>query len=182
MARAAVITAPTPVTTAHPTVARASKGTPTLTGTTPSSGTTAYCAKHAVPRKWAMSCPRARSFVAPDGSLLRYVVRSSRSHSTARPSRQVRARAARRRPAEDDVIAELDLRHAVADVAHDAGALVSEDDRRANRPVVVRGMEIAVTDARRLDLDRVLHPVPAARAPLLPQRVAGRAPITPRRG
>jgi hypothetical protein len=47
--RAALRTAPTPVTTAHPSVASASKGTSGGTGMTPSSATTAKSAKQAVP-------------------------------------------------------------------------------------------------------------------------------------
>ncbi len=64
--------------------------------------------------------------------------------------------AAGRRPAEHDVIADFDLRDPGADFADDAGAFVPEDDRRARRPVVARRVQVAVTDARRLDLDEHL--------------------------
>ncbi len=47
--RAAFRTAPTPVTTAHPSVASASNGTSSATAMTPSSATTAKSAKQAVP-------------------------------------------------------------------------------------------------------------------------------------
>ena len=66
------------------------------------------------------------------------------------------ARATRGRPAEDDVIAGFDLRDARAGLAHDAGAFVTENHRRAGRPVVARGVEVAVTDARCLDFDEHL--------------------------
>src|SRR5579872_5346676 len=81
-------TAPTPVSTAQPSVASASNGMSRATGTAPASGTTTASAKHAVPRNGATSFPRAWSLVVPDGSLLRNVTFSRRSHSTARPSRQ----------------------------------------------------------------------------------------------
>ena len=64
-----------------------------------------------------------------------------------------RTDAARGRPAEDDVVARLDAGHAGADLLHDARALVTEDQRRPQRPVASRGMEIAVTDARGFDFD-----------------------------
>ena len=84
---AALVTAPTPVTTAQPTVASASKPTSDGTRITPSSGTIAKSEKHAVPRNGATAWSRARTCEAPDGRRFRYVTLSSRSHSTARPSR-----------------------------------------------------------------------------------------------
>src|SRR5207237_1223940 len=57
------------------------------------------------------------------------------------------------RPAEHDVIAGGDRRHVRTDLAHDPGALVTEDHGRSHRPVAARGMQIAVTDAGRLDFD-----------------------------
>ena len=114
--------------------------------------------------------------LAPDGSRFRYVVLSRRSQRTARPSHTGRADAARRRPAEHDVIARLDARDVRPDLAHDARAFMAEHDRRAHRPIVARGMKIAVADAGRLDLDEdfaragrielgVLRPTAAARVP-----------------
>src|SRR6185436_1173277 len=83
----ALVTAPMPVRTAQPKVASASNGTSFGAPTTASAGTTTELEKHAVPRKGATSRPRACSRAAPDGSLLRYVTFSTRSHNTARPSR-----------------------------------------------------------------------------------------------
>src|SRR6187200_773342 len=83
----ALVTAPTPVSTAQPSVASASKGTSFGAAITASAGTTTALEKQAVPRNGATSRPRACRRDAPDGSLLRYVTFSTRSHSTARPSR-----------------------------------------------------------------------------------------------
>ena len=85
--RPALVTAPTPVITAQPIVASASNGMSRATGIAPASGTITKSEKQAVPRNGATSCPRACSRAAPDGSLLRNVTFSTRSHSTARPSR-----------------------------------------------------------------------------------------------
>ena len=74
-----------------------------------------------------------------------------------------RADAARRRPAEHDVIA--GLRPCVtdgADLAHDAGAFVAEHERRLGRPVAARRMQIAVADAGGLESRRALRPGPGA--------------------
>jgi hypothetical protein len=66
------------------------------------------------------------------------------------------ARAAGGRPAQDDVIARLHSSHARANLAHDAGALVPEHQRRARRPVVARRVQIAGAHTGCLDLDEHL--------------------------
>src|SRR5262249_19215300 len=83
----AFVPSPTPVITAQPSVASASNGSSRGTGIAPPSGTTTDVEKHAVPRNGATSLPRAWRREAPDGSLLRNVTFSTRSHNTARPSR-----------------------------------------------------------------------------------------------
>ena len=62
------------------------------------------------------------------------------------------AHAARRRPAQHDVIVLSDPGDAGADLADDARPFVTEDDRRFHRPVAARGMQIAVTHAGRAHL------------------------------
>src|SRR5438045_460542 len=83
---AAFSTAPTPVTTAQPSVASTSNGRSPGTRTAPPSATTTKSAKQAVPRNAATGSPPACRRVAPDGSRLRYVLVSSRSHNTATPA------------------------------------------------------------------------------------------------
>src|SRR5262245_4529305 len=56
-------------------------------------------------------------------------------------------------PAENDVIAGLDLRHIGADLAHDPGSLVTEHDRRAHGPLISRRVKVAVAHAGRFDFD-----------------------------
>ena len=61
--------------------------------------------------------------------------------------------AARRSPAEHNVIARLDPRHTGGDLADDARALVTKYERRAHRPIVTGRMQIAMTDAGRFQFD-----------------------------
>ena len=68
---AALVTAPTPVSTAQPSVASASNGTSCGTGMAPSSATTTESAKQAVPRNGDTSRSRACSRAAPEGRRLR---------------------------------------------------------------------------------------------------------------
>lgn len=53
------------------------------------------------------------------------------------------------RPADHDVVAGGDARHAGADLFDDAGALVAEDARCGERHVAVTGERVGVADARR---------------------------------
>lgn len=97
----------------------------------------AACVEPGRTRRQAIAIGRAIEAIAEDGM----------------SARAVRTRAARGRPAEDDMIARLRARDARADLADDPGAFVPEDERRARRPVVARRMQIAVTHARGADLD-----------------------------
>jgi hypothetical protein len=51
------------------------------------------------------------------------------------------------------VIAGLDRSDSGSDLSNDAGALVTEHERCLRRPVTARRMQVAVTDARRLQFD-----------------------------
>ena len=61
-------------------------------------------------------------------------------------------------PRHRDPVAECDLGHAPAELAHDADALVAGDERRSrlHRPVAVRGVDVGMAEARRLHLDQDL--------------------------
>ena len=152
--RAALVTAPTPVITAQPIVASASNGMSRATGMAPPSGTTTKSEKQAVPRNGARSWPRACRRDAFDGSLLRNVTFSTRSHNAARPSRQGGAHPTGRCPAEHDVIAGLQARDRRSDLAHDPRTFMAEDERCLRGPVAARRMQVAVADAGSLELDQ----------------------------
>ena len=67
-----------------------------------------------------------------------------------------RADAARRRPAQDNVVAGFDGSDRRPNLADDAGALVAEDERRLRGPVPAHGVQIAMAHAGRLQLDEYL--------------------------
>jgi hypothetical protein len=59
-------------------------------------------------------------------------------------------------PREDDVVARLEVLHALADLLDDAGALVTEDAGRRHRELRLEHGEIGVAHAARDDLHRDL--------------------------
>jgi hypothetical protein len=69
------------------------------------------------------------------------------------PLRAGRADAARRSPAEHDVITRLDAHYVRADFADDPGAFVPQYDGRSHRPFIASRMQIAVTHAGCFDLN-----------------------------
>src|SRR4029078_6680159 len=83
---------------------------------------------------------------------IRSLVEAIAEHGASTDTR--RTDTAGRRPTEDDVIARFDARDVGADLPNDARAFVTEHDRGAQRPFIARRMQVAVTDARRLDLDK----------------------------
>ena len=54
----------------------------------------------------------------------------------------------------DDRVADLEVGHAFADLAHDPGSLVADDMRRRRQHSALAMQEVAALDADRLDLDQ----------------------------
>src|SRR5262249_49945962 len=77
-------------------------------------------------------------------------------------------------PAENDAVTRPE-RNAVADCFHHAGTLVAEQNRERRAPAVVLDhVQVAVTDARRLDADEHLARAGLGDVDLLERDLAGR--------
>ena len=112
------------------------------------SGITAYSANVLVPMKWRIGSPSREIRTRAVGQVALVLLRADR-HAEVRPRAQaVLALAALRREQRDDVIADRDVRHALADRLDDAGALVAEHGGRvAGRVGARRRVHVRVADA-----------------------------------
>src|SRR5829696_1099243 len=124
--RAVLITAPTPVVTAHPISAATGKGTSRGIGTAADSGTTVASAKVPSPRNARTGvASRRRKPVVPSGSTWSRALVPV--HSQASPRAQCSHRRQGGEPGEDDVVAGTSVHDVGPDGLDDAGPFVAQD-------------------------------------------------------
>ena len=149
--RASLSTAPAPVARPQARGPRSSSGASPGTFTSASAVVIEWVAKDDWPKKWPLmrlAVPRVRGGA---GSLaLEPPPRHQRlagAQAVARLPVEAVAALPARRPSDDHFVARRDLRHALADLLHDAGALVSEHGRERHRHVPARVICVRVADA-----------------------------------